>query len=80
MATLADSFFRPNFNVYIKVDKRERARARDKKQRRPISLEEKRENYDSGGEKMRNASGHRGGNERQRKKKVNRNKYDISPP
>ena len=41
----ADSFFRLNFNVYINVDRRERARARDKKQRRPISLEEKRENF-----------------------------------
>ena len=41
----ADYFFRLNFNVYINVDKRERARARDKKQRRPISLEEKRENF-----------------------------------
>ena len=41
----ADSFFRLNFNVYINVDKRERARARDKKQRRSISLEEKRENF-----------------------------------
>ena len=41
----AGYFFRLNFNVYINVDKRERARARDKKQRRPISLEEKRENF-----------------------------------
>ena len=31
----------------------------------------------SGGEKMRNASGHQGENERQRKK-VNKNTYDIS--
>ena len=31
----------------------------------------------SGGEKMRNASGHLGENERQRKK-VNKNTYDIS--
>ena len=28
----ADSFFRPIFNLYIDVDNRERARARDKKQ------------------------------------------------
>ena len=41
----ADYFFRLNFNVYINVDKRERATARDKKQRRPISLEEKRDNF-----------------------------------
>ena len=40
----ADSFFRLNFIVYINVDKRERARRRNKKQRRPNSLEEKREN------------------------------------
>ena len=33
----ADSFFQVHFNVYIDVYNRERARARDKKQRRPIS-------------------------------------------
>ena len=32
----------------------------------------------SGGEKMRNASGHLGENERQWKKKVNKSTYDIS--
>ena len=36
------SFFPP---VYINLDNRERARARNKQQRRPISLEEKHENY-----------------------------------
>ena len=36
----ADSFFGLNFKVYIGVDNRERARGRDKKQRRPISFEE----------------------------------------
>ena len=36
----ADSFFQLNFKVYIGVDNRERARTRDKKQRRPISFEE----------------------------------------
>ena len=41
----ADSFFRLNFNVYIDVDNGERARARDKKHRRPISLKEKHENF-----------------------------------
>ena len=41
----ADSFFRLNFNVYNNVDKRERARRSNKKQRRPSSLEEKRENF-----------------------------------
>ena len=45
-----DSFFRLGFNVYINVDNRERARARDKHQRIPISLEEKQKNY-RGGEK-----------------------------
>ena len=32
----------------------------------------------SGGEKMRNASGHQRENERQWKKKVNKNTYEIS--
>ena len=41
----ANSFFRLNFNVYIDVDNGERARARDKKQRRKISLKEKHENF-----------------------------------
>ena len=41
----ADSFLKINFNVYINVDNRERARAGDKKQRRPSLLEEKRENF-----------------------------------
>ena len=36
----ADSFFRLIFNAYIDMENRERARARDKRQRRPISLEE----------------------------------------
>ena len=35
----ADSFFRLNFNVCIDVDNREWARVRDKKQRRPMTLE-----------------------------------------
>ena len=34
----ADSFFRLNFNVYIDVDDREKARLRDTKQRRPSSF------------------------------------------
>ena len=41
----ANSFFRLNFNVYVDVDNGERARARDKKQRRKISLKEKHENF-----------------------------------
>ena len=56
----ADSFFRLNFNVYIDLDKRERARARDKKQKRPISLEEKLENFIAAVGKRGNASGHQG--------------------
>ena len=51
------------------MDNRERARARDKKHRRQMSLE-----FNSGGEKMRNVRGQRGENERQYvKKKANRN-------
>ena len=77
----ADSFFRLNFNVYIDVDNREKARLRDKKQRRPSSLEvRKLWNFYTGSEKMRNASGHRGENSHQRQwkqKKGNRNTYDI---
>ena len=38
------------------MDNRERARARDKKQRRPISLEEKHENFISGEKKERRAA------------------------
>ena len=54
------------------MDNRERARARNKKQRKPISLpEEKILQLYSGGEKMRNASSYQGENERQNK--VNRN-------
>ena len=39
-----ESFFPPNFNVYINLDNGKRVRARNKWQRRPISLEEKHEN------------------------------------
>ena len=38
-------FFLLNFNVYTDADNKERARARDKKQRRRLSWEEKHENY-----------------------------------
>ena len=42
----ADSLFRLNFNVYIDVQwATEKGLERDKKQRRPISLEEKHENF-----------------------------------
>ena len=40
-----ESFFRPRYNVYTDVDNRERARARDKKQRRRILLEKQHENF-----------------------------------
>ena len=39
------------------MDNRERARARDKKHRRQMSLETQHENFNSSGEKMRNVSG-----------------------
>ena len=67
--TNADSFFRLNFNVYINVDNRERARARDKNPRRPISLEEKQKKIIAAVRKRGNISRQQGVNERQRKKK-----------
>ena len=54
----------------IKEKELERER---KKQRRPISLEEKLENFIAELGKKGNASGHQGENKRQKKKKVNRN-------
>ena len=42
--TEKESFFSLNFNVYINLDNRDRARAIDKQQRRQISLEGKHEN------------------------------------
>ena len=42
---------RLNFYIYIDLDDRERARARDRKQKRPISLEEKHENFIAAGRK-----------------------------
>ena len=41
----AESFVPLNFNVYINVENRERAKARNTQQRRPISLEEKHQNF-----------------------------------
>ena len=41
----AESFVRLNFTVYINVDNQERAKARNTQQRRPISLEEKHQNF-----------------------------------
>ena len=62
-------FFGLNFNVYIDVVSRERARGRDKKQRGPISLEEKHENFIAAVRKRVNASGQQVENEWQRKKR-----------
>ena len=56
------------------MDNRERARARDKHQRRPISLEEKHKKFIAVVSKRGNASCHQGENERQREK----NPYNIS--
>ena len=56
------------------MDNRERARARDKHQRRPISLEEKHKRFIAAVSKRGNASCHQGENERQREK----NPYNIS--
>ena len=50
------------------MDNRERARARDKQQRRPISLEENHKNFIAVVRKRGNVSGHHGENERQRRK------------
>ena len=69
----ADSFFRLTFNVYIHVDNKERAGARDKKQRRPISLE-----FYSGGEKNEKCWWPPRWHWVAAKKKVNRNTYNIS--
>jgi len=41
----AESFSRLNLNVYTDLDNKERARARDTKQRGSFSLEEKREKF-----------------------------------
>ena len=50
------------------MDNRERARARDKNQRRPISLEEKQKKFIAAVRKRGNISRQQGENERQRKK------------
>ena len=65
----SDSFFQLNFNVFINVDNRERARARDKHQRIPISLEEKHKKFIAAVRKREMlAATIKGENERQRKK------------
>ena len=63
----AESFFRPNSNVYINVDNREGAKAKYiYKKKRPISLEEKHENFTAAVRKreMLAATLHQGENER----------------
>ena len=56
---------------------REKELERDRKNKGGIFCWRNSMKFCSGGEKMRNASGHLGENERQRKK-VNKNTYDIS--
>ena len=56
---------------------REKELKRERKNKGNIFCWRKNMNFCSGGEKMRNASGHQNENER-RKKKVNKNTYDIS--
>ena len=56
---------------------REKELERDRKNKGDIFCWRNNMKFCSGGEKMRNASGHLGENERQRKK-VNKNTYDIS--
>ena len=64
----AESFFRPLLNVYINMEERERVGATETN-----FIWRKTWKFYSGGEKMRNASGHQGENERQWKKRVNKN-------
>ena len=56
-------FFRLNFNVYTDADNKERAIAKTKN--KGDEFRGKNDIFCSGGEKMKNASGHRGENERQ---------------
>ena len=57
--------------------RREKELERDRKNKGDIFCWRNNMKFCSGGEKVRNASGHQGENERQRKK-VNKNTYDIS--
>ena len=57
--------------------RREKELERDRKNKGGIICWRNNMKFCSGGEKVRNASGHQGENERQRKK-VNKNTYDIS--
>ena len=57
---------------------REKELERERKNKGDIFCWRNNMKFCSGGEKMRNASGHQGENERQWKKKVNKNTYEIS--
>ena len=70
-------FHSTQFNVYIGVDNRERARDRDKKTKETNFVWRITWQFYSGCEKTRNASGHQGKKERQQKKKANRMTYNI---
>ena len=77
----ADSFFRLNFNAYINVDNREKARAINKTTTTTKAnlVGRKTSKFYSGATKMRNASFHQGENERQRKTKVNQGTQTFPP-
>ena len=62
-------FFWLNFNVYNDMDSRERARERDKETKETNFVGRKTWKFYSGGENIRNTSGHKYENERQWKKR-----------
>ena len=74
----AESFLRLDFNVYITVENRARARERNKEQRRPISLEEKHEYFITVVRKSELLAATKVKISSSEKKKVNRNTYNIS--
>ena len=76
----AESFFRLNLSVYIDLDNRERAKARDNKQRRSFSvqsLEEKHKNFIPGVRKWEMLAASKA-KMSDNVKKANRNAYGIS--
>ena len=69
-------FFDVTFDVYAHVDIRERARTSETKDTNFVMAEKQKFHsggHSCGGEKMRNASGQRGENERQGRVRTNRN-------
>ena len=70
-------FHSTQFNVYIGEDNRERARDRDKKQRRPISFEEKHENFIAAVRKREMLAATKVKKSGSEKKKANRMAYNI---